>query len=68
LLPRLVLVGTLPGAEPGPAQGWPDAERFASPAEAVAALAVRRPERSEPSLRREVQHELAREQDGRSGR
>jgi pimeloyl-ACP methyl ester carboxylesterase len=64
LLPRLVLVGTLPGAEPGPAQGWPDAERFASPAEAVAALAVRRPERSEPSLRREVQYELAREQDG----
>ncbi len=64
LLPRLVLVGTLPGSVPGPAREWPDDERFASPAEAVAALAVKRPERSEQSVRREVQYELAREQDG----
>jgi pimeloyl-ACP methyl ester carboxylesterase len=64
LLPRLILVSTLPGAGPGTVPGWPGAERFASPAEAIAALAVRRPERSERSRRREVQHELVREQDG----
>jgi pimeloyl-ACP methyl ester carboxylesterase len=64
LLPQLVLVATLPGAAAGPSPRWPDDERFASPAEAVAALAVKRPERSEQSLRREVQYELIREQDG----
>jgi pimeloyl-ACP methyl ester carboxylesterase len=64
LVPRLVLVSTLPGSVLGPAQRWPGAERFASPAEAFTALAVRRPERTEPSLRREIQYELIREQDG----
>lgn len=64
LVPRLVLVSTLPGAVPNPARSWPEAERFASPAEAVAALAVRRPGRSEASLRREIRYELTRDRDG----
>jgi pimeloyl-ACP methyl ester carboxylesterase len=64
LVPRLALVSTLPGSAPGPAQGWPDPERFASRAEALAALAVRRPERSAQSLRREILYELIQDQDG----
>jgi pimeloyl-ACP methyl ester carboxylesterase len=64
LVPRLVLVSTLPGSVPGPAQRWPAAERFVSPAEAITALAVRRPERSEPSLRREIRYELIHDRDG----
>jgi len=64
LLPRLALVSTLPGSEPGPAQRWPGPERFASPAEALAALTVRRPEHSAPSLRREIAYELIQDQDG----
>jgi pimeloyl-ACP methyl ester carboxylesterase len=64
LLPRLALVGTLPGSEPGPGQRWPGPERFADRAEALAALAVRRPERSPQSLRREIAYELSQDQDG----
>jgi pimeloyl-ACP methyl ester carboxylesterase len=64
LLPRLALVGTLPGSIPEPAQDWPGPERFASRAEAVAALAGRRPERSAGFLRREVLYELSQDQDG----
>jgi pimeloyl-ACP methyl ester carboxylesterase len=64
LLLRLALVSTLPGSPLGPAQGWPGPERFASRAEALAALAVRRPERSAPSLRREVLYELVQDPDG----
>jgi pimeloyl-ACP methyl ester carboxylesterase len=64
LVPRLALVGTLPGSEPGPAQRWPGPERFASPAEALAALTVRRPEHSPQSLRREIAYELIKDQDG----
>jgi pimeloyl-ACP methyl ester carboxylesterase len=64
LVPRLALVGTLPGAGPGPAQRWPGPERFASPAEALAALIVRRPEHSPQSLRREIAYELIQDQDG----
>lgn len=64
LVPRLALVSTLPGSAPGPAQGWPGPERFASRAEALAALAVRRPEHSPQALRREILHELIQDQDG----
>jgi pimeloyl-ACP methyl ester carboxylesterase len=66
LVPRLALVSTLPGSGlgPGPAQGWPGPERFASPAEALAALTVRRPEHSPQSLRREIAYELIKDQDG----
>jgi pimeloyl-ACP methyl ester carboxylesterase len=64
LLPRLALVSTLPGSGPGPAQRWPGPERFADRAEALAALAVRRPERSAQSLRREIAYELIQDQDG----
>jgi pimeloyl-ACP methyl ester carboxylesterase len=62
LLPALALVGTLPGSAPAPA--WPGPERFASRAEALAPLAVRRPERSAHSLRREILHELTQDHDG----
>ncbi len=64
LLPRLALVGTLPGSAPGPEQGWPDPDRFASRAEALAALAVKRPDRSAQALRREILYELIQDQDG----
>lgn len=64
LLPRLALVSTLPGSVLRPAQGWPGPERFAGRAEALAALAARRPERSAKALRREIQYELTRDQDG----
>jgi len=62
LLPRLALVGALPGSRP--ALGWPGPENFASRADALAALAARRPERSAQSLRREIRYELIEEQDG----
>jgi pimeloyl-ACP methyl ester carboxylesterase len=64
LLPRLALVSTLPGSGSEPAQRWPGPERFASPAEALAALTVRRPEHSAQSLRREIAYELVQDQDG----
>jgi pimeloyl-ACP methyl ester carboxylesterase len=64
LLPRLALVSTLPGSGPGLAQRWPGPERFASRAEALAALASRRPERTAQSLRREIAYELIEDQDG----
>jgi pimeloyl-ACP methyl ester carboxylesterase len=64
LLPRIALVGTLPGPRPVPALQWPGPERFASHAEALTELAARRPERSAQSLRRELLYELIQEQDG----
>lgn len=64
LVPRLALVGALPGAVPAEAMQWPGPERFASPAEAFTALAARRPDRSAQSLRREVLHELIEDGDG----
>jgi pimeloyl-ACP methyl ester carboxylesterase len=64
LLPRLALVGTLPGSVPGLAQLWPGPERFADRAGAFTALAVRRPERSARSLRREILYELIQDGDG----
>jgi pimeloyl-ACP methyl ester carboxylesterase len=64
LLPRLALVSTLPGSEPGLAELWPGPERFADRAEAFTALAVRRPERSSRSLRREILTELIQDDDG----
>ena len=65
LLSRLALVSTLPGTVPGLAQLWPGPERFADQAGAFTALAVRRPERSARSLRREILYELI--QDGDDG-
>jgi pimeloyl-ACP methyl ester carboxylesterase len=64
LLPRLALVSTLPSSGLGLGQRWPGPERFADRAEALAALAVRRPERSAQSLRREIAYELIQDQDG----
>jgi len=64
LVPRLALVSTLPGSGPALAQGEPGPERFGSPAEALAALTARRPERSAQSLRREIAYELIRDEDG----
>ena len=64
LVARLVLLNTLPGPEPAPAQGWPGPERFASPAEALAVLEVRRQERSAQSVRRETRYELSQNEDG----
>jgi len=64
LVPRLALVSTLPGSVPGLAQLWPGPQRFADPAEAFAALAVRRPERSLRSLRREILYDLIQDDDG----
>ena len=64
LVPRLALVSTLPGSVPEPAQPGPGPERFASRAEAAAALAARRPERSAQALRREVLYELSQDRDG----
>jgi pimeloyl-ACP methyl ester carboxylesterase len=61
LVPAVALVGVTSGS---PDRGWPGPERFAGRAEALAALAVRRPERSEQSLRREVLYELIQDQDG----
>ena len=58
LVPRLALVAALPGAVPAQAREWPGPERFASRAEALTALAARRPDRSAQSVRREVLYEL----------
>jgi pimeloyl-ACP methyl ester carboxylesterase len=63
LVPGLALVGTLPGAPSGRA-GESGPERFASRADALAALSGRRPESGGPSLRREVLYELLQEPDG----
>lgn len=64
LAPALALVGTLPGRPGGRAAQWPGPERFASRADALAALAARRPEASGPALRRAVLYELLHEPDG----
>jgi pimeloyl-ACP methyl ester carboxylesterase len=64
LLPGLALVNTLPGAAPGRAWKRSGPERFASRAEAFAALAARRPESSRQALRREVLYELLQDPDG----
>jgi len=65
LVPRLALVAAaLPGSGPGEGQRWPGPERFASQAEALAALTARRPEHSAQSLRREIAYELIKDQDG----
>jgi pimeloyl-ACP methyl ester carboxylesterase len=59
LLPRLALLSV-----PGPVPQWPGPGQFTSRDEALAALAVRRPELSEQSLRREIRYELIQDQDG----
>jgi pimeloyl-ACP methyl ester carboxylesterase len=64
LVPALALAGTLPATPGRHARQWPGPERFASQADALAALAVRRPEAGAAALRREVLYELAREPDG----
>lgn len=64
LVPRLALVGTLPGTPSGRAGQRPGPEQFASHADALAALAARRPDSSGPALRREVLYELLQEPDG----
>jgi pimeloyl-ACP methyl ester carboxylesterase len=62
LLSRLALVSTLPGS--GLGQRWQGPERFADRAEALTALAARRPERSTQSLRRDIAYDLCQDQDG----
>jgi pimeloyl-ACP methyl ester carboxylesterase len=64
LLPGLALVNTLPGAAPGRAWRRSGPERYAGRAEALAALAARRPESSRQALRREVLYELLQDPDG----
>ena len=64
LLPGLALVNTLPGAAPGRAWKRSGPELYASRAEALAALAARRPESSRQALRREVLYELLQDPDG----
>jgi len=64
LVPALAVVGTLPGTASGRAGQRPRPERFAGRRDALAALAVRRPEASEAALRREVLYELAQDPDG----
>lgn len=64
LIPGLALVGTLPGAPSGRAGQQPGPERFAIRADALAALAARRPQASGSALRREVLYELVQEPDG----
>jgi pimeloyl-ACP methyl ester carboxylesterase len=64
LLPGLALVNTLPGAAPGRAWKWSGPERFASRADALAALAARRPDHSRQDLRRELLYELTQDPDG----
>jgi pimeloyl-ACP methyl ester carboxylesterase len=59
LVPRLALLPV-----PVRAREWPGAEHFASRAEALAALALRRPEHSAQSLRREILYELIQDRDG----
>jgi len=61
LVPRLALLLPLPGA----GQEWPGPARFASQAEALAALASQRPEHSSLSLRREILYELSQGPDGK---
>jgi pimeloyl-ACP methyl ester carboxylesterase len=60
LVPQLALLRPLLGTT----QEWPGPWRFADQAEALAVLAVRRPEHSGQSLRREVLHELGQDHDG----
>jgi pimeloyl-ACP methyl ester carboxylesterase len=64
LLPGLALVNTLPGAAPGRAWRRSGPERYASRAEALAALAARRPESGRQALRREALYELLQNPDG----
>ena len=64
LLPGLALVNTLPGAGPGRARQWSGPERFTSRADAVSALAARRPAHSRQAIRREVLYELVPDEDG----
>jgi pimeloyl-ACP methyl ester carboxylesterase len=64
LLPGLALVNTLPGAAPGRAWRRSGPERYASRAEALAALTARRPESSKQALRRAVLYELLQDPDG----
>jgi len=64
LLPGLALLNTLPGAAPGRAWRRSGPERYASRAEALAALAGRRPESNRRALRREVLYELLQDPDG----
>jgi pimeloyl-ACP methyl ester carboxylesterase len=66
-LPGLALVNTLPGAKPGGAWKWSGPGRFASRADAFAALAARRPEHSKQALRRELLYELTQDPDGSWG-
>ncbi|WP_300611452.1 alpha/beta hydrolase [Trebonia sp.] len=64
VLAGLALVNTLPGSPGGPGSAWTGPERFASPEEALAALAARRPEHSGQALHREVLYELVQNTDG----
>jgi pimeloyl-ACP methyl ester carboxylesterase len=64
LVPGLALVGTLPGASSGRSGQRPGPERFASHADALAALAARRPDAGHPALRREVLYELVQQPGG----
>jgi pimeloyl-ACP methyl ester carboxylesterase len=64
LLPGLALVGTLPGSEPGRDWKWSGPERFASRADAFAALAARRPQQSKQAVRREILYEVVQDPDG----
>jgi pimeloyl-ACP methyl ester carboxylesterase len=64
LLPGLALVNTVPGADPERAWKWPGPERFASRADAVSALAAKRPAHSRQAIRREVLYELVPDADG----
>ncbi len=59
LLPRLALLRPLPGT----AQEWPVPGPFAGRAEALAALAARRPDHSAQFLRREILYELSQDHD-----
>lgn len=64
LVPGLALVGTLPGTPSGRPGPRPGPERFASHADALAALAARLLDASGPALRREALYELVQEPDG----
>jgi pimeloyl-ACP methyl ester carboxylesterase len=67
LLPGLALVNTLPGNDTARAWKRSGPERFTSRADALAALAARRPEHSRQALRRELLYELNQGPDGSWG-